>query len=147
MPEGLPPKHPESHRLVLVPELASLQQVPPWLASASSALGIGPDTSFKLDVCIEEWISNLVHHAGLNAASPPIELLLRREGDGVVLQFTDQGPAFDPTRAPAPEPPKDLESATVGGQGLHIMSEFAQSWSYQASSPAGNVLTLRFGND
>lgn len=146
MPEGPPPSRPESHRLVLVPELASLQRVPHWIESVSTALGIGPETSFKLDVCIEEWISNLVHHAGLTASSPPIELLLHREQDEVVLQFTDQGPPFDPTRAPAPEPPKDLESAPVGGQGLHLMAEFAKSWTYQASSPAGNVLTLRFGS-
>lgn len=127
--------------IVLAPSQTELERVGPWLEDSALILGIDPETVFKLNLCIEEWVTNVVHYAHVRGG---ITLEVSRSDPSVVLAIIDGGPPFDPTVLAAPPLPESLDDATIGGQGIHLMKSFSSSWSYAPSGPRGNVLTLRF---
>jgi len=131
-------------RLTLQPRLEELSLVPDWLNRCSESLGLTEDLLFKLNLCIEEGFANLVlHGAGVEPAEP-VQLDLHREASLLILRMTDRSRPFDPTSAAPPPADASLEDARIGGQGIHLMKSFSESWTYEAGQPEGNILTLRF---
>jgi anti-sigma regulatory factor (Ser/Thr protein kinase) len=128
--------------LTLHPQLCELEKVELWLLQTRDQFGLSDELMFKLNVCIEEWFSNLVNY-GITSTEPrDIELELEKRADEVVLRMWDHYEPYDPTKRPPPAKAESLETAKIGGQGVHLMATFSHHWEYLAGGPTGNVLTL-----
>ena len=68
-----------------------------WLTSQSGALGLGTDTEYAINLCLEELFINAVQHGRANRAT----ISIWNESDGVRVEFVDDGGPFDPSTAPA----------------------------------------------
>jgi anti-sigma regulatory factor (Ser/Thr protein kinase) len=134
-----------SETLTVRADLAELSRVNAWLALAGARLALPAGTIFALDLCLEEAVSNIIRY-GLKAAPPErqtVQLTMSHEATLLRLMIEDHGPAFDPTQAPDPELPTQLEDAAIGGLGIHLMRRFAQSMRYQRQDGI-NKLILDF---
>jgi serine/threonine-protein kinase RsbW len=81
----------------------------------------------RLEVVLEELISNVVCHAkGANSLSVEAEHVDR----GVRLTIEDDGPAFNPFEAPEPASFGSLEDAPLGGQGIPLIMRLSKSVRY-----------------
>jgi serine/threonine-protein kinase RsbW len=110
-----------------------------WLASESGALGLAGETTFAINLCVEELFLNAVKHGHANKAT----ISIWREPAGARLEFVDDGQAFDPTAAPAkrlPGPGTDFE---VGGFGAGLVQKFSRRMTYRRADGA-NRLVLEF---
>jgi anti-sigma regulatory factor (Ser/Thr protein kinase) len=113
-----------------------------WLASESGALGLAGDTTYAINLCVEELFLNAVKHGRANKAT----ISIWTEPDGPRLEFVDDGKAFDPTVAPAKRirgPGADFE---IGGFGVGLVQKFARRMTYRRADGA-NRLVLEFGAD
>jgi anti-sigma regulatory factor (Ser/Thr protein kinase) len=72
-----------------------------------------------------------------------VQVALWRDGAGLHAEITDEGRPFDPLSHVLPEPPRDLQSAPIGGLGIKLMRSFAERIAYQRVGPM-NRLTLSF---
>ena len=63
-------------------------------------------------------------------------------GNGVWVEFSDQGRAFDPASAPPPDLDSPLESRRIGGLGVHLVTQLMSDIRYQRSN-GWNRLTMR----
>ena len=110
-----------------------------WVASQTRALGLGEEAEFAIGLCLEELFLNAVQHGHANRAS----ICVRAESDGVIVEFADDGDAFDPTLAPAKRingPTPDFE---IGGYGTGLMQKFSRRMSYRRFEGM-NRLVLEF---
>lgn len=94
-----------------------------------------------LHLLVEELLTNLVKYGYDLEGAGRAELTLRRDGDRVVLTVVDDGRAFDPLGAPAPDLDRKVEDRPVGGLGLHLIRSLAEQASY-ARVAGRNHLTL-----
>ena len=77
---------------------------------------------------VEELFTNVIHHGYDPGAVDSIALSMRRDGGLVQLTIRDGGRPFDASRAPSePDAELTLDQMPVGGLGLYLVHEFAQS--------------------
>jgi serine/threonine-protein kinase RsbW len=110
-----------------------------WVVREASGLGLGADAEFAISVCLEELFLNAVQHGRANRAT----ISLCAQADGVIVEFADDGEAFDPTRAPAKRINGPTDDFDIGGYGTGLMQKFSRRMSYQRSEGM-NRLVLEF---
>lgn len=98
---------------------------------------------FRLNLVLDELITNCVSYALKDVPAPELRLRLRR-GDGtLVAEVEDNGPAFDPlTEAPVPDTTLGLAERNIGGLGVHFVKQFAAAAEY-VRVDGRNRITLR----
>jgi serine/threonine-protein kinase RsbW len=113
-----------------------------WLMSQTGALGIGADTEFAINLCLEELFINAVRHGHANRAT----ISVWAESDGARLEFVDDGGPFDLTKVPAKRINGPTEDFEIGGFGMGLVQKFSRRLSYRRSD-GYNRLLLEFGAD
>ena len=102
---------------------------------------------YAVELVLEEVLSNQIKYAFSEGdersagAEPLIELTVWTEPGAVMLQFEDNGMAFDPLQAAAPAAPASIDVAPVGGLGVVLVRKFVSSATYQRREDR-NRLTL-----
>lgn len=84
----------------------------------------------RLSIILEELVTNVVKHGGQGGATGVV-LRLAREDDRLLIEFEDDGAAFDPTAYRAPGLDQPLESRPDGRLGIHIVQELAHELAYR----------------
>jgi anti-sigma regulatory factor (Ser/Thr protein kinase) len=118
-----------------------LEQVGDWVDGVAAALGLDATADYAMRLCIEEAAANVVMHGVAGPADDADSVVLRVEPLAGALRVVveDRCAAFDPLGVPPPAPPSSLGEARIGGLGIHLMRQYAQSMEYER---AGNVNRL-----
>ena len=104
---------------------------------------IGGEIPFRLNLVLDELVTNSVNYALPEVAEPMLRVCLSRTVDGVVAQLEDNGAAFDPFHdAPKPDTSKALDDRPIGGLGFFFVTQFTDSASYEREGGV-NWITLR----
>jgi len=118
-------------RLILRRELAEVGRAIAWLEELGARAAWPQPFIFRLRLCLEEALSNVVRHAQPASAAKEIVLSLAAQGDAVTACIEDDGHAFDPTQYPAPERAASIEAFQIGGYGILLMRRFATAVRYR----------------
>jgi phosphoserine phosphatase RsbU/P len=114
-----------------------------WIDDMVVPLELSPETTYALQLCLEEAVVNIISHAFQPETQHHVQIDVRREGATVVAKIIDDGEPFDPLAHELPEQPANLESAHIGGLGIKLMRCFATHIAYQRTGET-NRLTLSF---
>lgn len=91
-------------------------------AAVSAALPERADLAFKVNLCLEEIIANIIRHGLGGAPGHEIRVRLSCAGDRLEVTVEDDAPRYDPfAQAPVPDLELDLERRPVGGLGVHLV--------------------------
>lgn len=105
-----------------------LNRVTAILEELASREGWDLETSFRVNLVMEELLLNSMTHGALVAGTAPAIRARLESGDReVTLEVMDRGRPFDPT-ADAPPPPDmgaDAGSIPLGGLGIHLARSMA----------------------
>jgi len=133
----------EGNRMELRGDFSELRRLAGWF-EAKAPPGLSADTSFAVQLCLEEAVANIIMHGGgAKDDRLQIAIALERNGGTLVARIEDSGREFDPTQFPPPSVAKSLEEAKVGDLGIHLMRSFASDMHYERRD-GRNRLTLRF---
>ena len=132
----------EANRLELRGDLSGLGRLAGWIKTGAQH-ELSDDTSFAVQLCLEEAVANIIMHGGAKDDRVEIAIELERDGGTLVARIEDSGREFDPTQFPPPSVAKSLEEAKVGDLGIHLMRSFASDMHYERRD-GRNRLTLRF---
>ncbi len=98
------------------------------IAAASDGLdrfqadaGLDSNAVWPLHVALDEILSNILRHGGSQSADSLVEVTCDRTASGIEVTIVDDGPEFDPLRAPAPDLTSSLEERRAGGLGIHFV--------------------------
>jgi sigma-B regulation protein RsbU (phosphoserine phosphatase) len=127
--------------------MASLGPITDFVRGGARAAGIAESALGKLDLILEEIVSNVFRHA-----YPKGEVGVAAVGYAVaspgtlLVEVRDSGVAFNPLEeAPVPDLCLGLGDRPIGGLGVFLVKAFAQSLTYQREGEE-NVLSFRFEN-
>ncbi|WP_296808122.1 ATP-binding protein [Thiocapsa sp.] len=127
--------------LVIETRLAELARVERWLAGLLQDWKVSPETRFAVDLVINEAVTNVIGYAHPEDPTRETRISLTDRPDAIVVEILDTGTAFNPLEAPAMIVSKDLDEASIGGRGIHLIKSFADNYSYSRVS-GHNHLTL-----
>lgn len=113
--------------------LAVLHFLEPW--------ALGARALFNVELVLEETLLNASLHAFDGPGPHAVALRMRVQPDAVVMEFEDDGRAFDPLQAAAPARPASIAEARPGGLGLVLVRKLARTVDYQRLA-GHNLLTI-----
>jgi serine/threonine-protein kinase RsbW/sigma-B regulation protein RsbU (phosphoserine phosphatase) len=83
-----------------------------------------------------------VRHGGCAGKENAVRVRLQLQGDGVHVDYSDHGDAFDPLDVQPPELDVPLEERQVGGLGIHLIRQIMQDLEYHREGE-WNRITMR----
>ena len=99
------------------------------------------ETVLELRVVAEEVLTNIAKYGFEPGVEPAVELVFSLTDATAVLEFRDQGKAFDPLVEPAPDLDVPIEQRPLGGLGLTLLRALVDEAAYVREGPT-NVLRL-----
>lgn len=121
--------------------LDALQHLSMQAEQFAATVDLPARTSFALQLCLEEAVSNVIRYAGL-ADGATVSVSLRCDDERLVVEIIDGGTDFNPLQVPEPAR-GTLETASEGGRGIMLMRRFCPDISY-ARTAGMNHLRLTF---
>jgi len=133
----------EAKRISLTPDLSSITELEQSLEEFAGAHELDMGLQNRLNLMLEELITNSVNYSLQTVSGPELELRLSLEETFVVARLEDNGPAFNPfTEAPEADTSSSLEDRPVGGLGIYLTKKFATEYTYERIGERNRV-TLR----
>jgi serine/threonine-protein kinase RsbW len=118
-----------------------VRQVVDALDGFCSAERLPEDVVWRLRVALDEVLANVVSHGAHGAVPADIEVQFRRDGDVVEITIADNGAAFNPLWASAPDITTPLDQRQPGGVGILLVKNLVDEVLYTYTTQ--NVVTLR----
>ena len=130
-------------QISLSPDLSSIRTLERSVEDFSSLHGLDTASRNRLNLMLEELITNSVNYSLQSVSRPELELCLSLEGKFVVARLEDNGSAFNPFEdAPEADTTSPLTDRPVGGLGIYITKKLADEYAYERVG-ARNRVTLR----
>ncbi len=117
-------------RLAVPNELAALEAARLQVLASIDELGLPPRLVYQLELVLEETLMNRLWHAFPAGGRHCTDVELRLTPDALVLQFEDDGIAFDPLQHPPRKALTALDEAEPGGFGLLLTRKAARACRY-----------------
>ncbi len=105
----------------LLSQVDSFGQRQGWTAHALS----------QVRLVLEELVVNIVSYGVQDGQVPELALSLVQQGLVLDMEISDNGVAFDPLQAAAPDLSADLDHRPVGGLGIFLVTQLADTVHYQ----------------
>lgn len=135
----------ERKTLVIENRLSELANVERWLADLSEQWALPLRAAYMVDLIVNEGVTNVISYAWGDQEPHELSVSLCREGDSVIVEFEDDGVAFDPLASRPVVAGGDLESATVGGRGIQLMKSYSSEQHYEYDAPFNRLrLVVQF---
>lgn len=130
--------------LVIDNRLDEFKRVEQWLAKVAEDWALSPSTTFAVDLVVNEAVTNTISHGYRDTSVHQIEITLTDAGDGVSIEITDDAMPFDPFSLPPMTIGSDLESASIGGRGIHLIKSYTDMRDYRFISGQNRLKLLIF---
>lgn len=121
--------------------LSDIALVQTALKQFADVRGISSHDVMKINLIVDELISNIVSYAYQDDGEHDIEIELGLADNRLSLAITDDGVPFDPSAKDSPDTAVPLEARPLGGLGIHLVKKIADDLSYQRRA-GKNVVTV-----
>ena len=124
-------------------DYGELDRLTRWIIETCDAAQLSNKTAFCVQLCLEEAVANILEHGQGSGRASEISADLRSTDSEVVLNIEDDGGPFDPRQASPPLQSHSMETASVGGRGIHLIRQYSSCMEYVRAS-SHNRLRLKF---
>lgn len=131
----------ERLNLRIANDLAELSRVGAAIDEFCTNLAIPAAYAFRLNVAIEELLTNTISYGYADDRGHQIAIDIAREGNTIVAEISDDARPFDPLDAPPPDLDSAIEDRRVGGLGVHLVKTLMDDVRY-AYRDGRNHVTL-----
>ena len=129
--------------VTLVNQLSEVKRLSRLVEAFGEAEGLGPEAVFSMNLALDEVVTNVIRYAhDDDGRQHPIVVRLALEQDVLTAQVEDDGRAFNPLEAPAPDIAASIDERPIGGLGIHLVRSLMNSVEYRRED-GRNVLTMK----
>lgn len=111
-----------------IPEISRMSH---WLADSLASYGLSNSVQFRIDLCANEAITNIISYAYPDNGFHEINIKLSLSANIATLHIEDDGIAFNPLLAPENPHPKSLADAKIGGLGIDLIKHYVDNFNYK----------------
>ena len=112
-------------------EIASVAAVLDALEAFAEQNGIAPQKIMRLNLMLDELITNTVSYGFPQGSAGTIHLSVELVDGTVNVELKDNGVAFNPIEADLPERSGGVEEREIGGLGLKLVRSYAKRLDYR----------------
>jgi sigma-B regulation protein RsbU (phosphoserine phosphatase) len=145
----LMPKAPESkrNRLTVEDDACAVAALQAWLDQLLQEASVGATVLAETRLVAEEVVTNVFKYGELPAGEG-VTLTLEISPDRLQLEFIDSGIPFDPlTEAQRSELGTAIDSAAIGGLGVHLLEGLTDEQHYQRLDGKNRLTLVKFLGD
>ena len=129
-----------SSTLLISNKIEELTKLTSFIEQAGEQMNLPREWFMKLNLAIEEAISNIIFY-GYDNRKGEIAIVFSRIDDKLVITITDDGIAFDPTVAANPDVTLSVEKCRVGGLGIFLIKQIMNGIAYRREN-GKNILIM-----
>lgn len=119
-----------------------LDEIRDFVAETARQANFSDKEIYSIQLAADEACSNVIEHAYAGVDNGQIDLACFVIDRGVKIIIRDQGKSFNPSSVPEPNLGADLTERQIGGLGMYLMRKLMDEVTYEASTQAGNILTM-----
>jgi anti-sigma regulatory factor (Ser/Thr protein kinase) len=119
--------------LALATTIVAIEEARLRVADHLAALALAPRVVNRLEVVLEELISNVIRHGFDDAAIHAMLLRVGARPHAIVITLEDDGRPFNPFEVAEPPAFESLETARIGGLGIPVVRRFSTATRYEAA--------------
>jgi len=135
-----------SSRLTIKNQPADILAMADWLRLVFNQNNLPTDLLYKLDLCANEAVTNIISYAFDDAVEHKITINFSENDSNVSLEIIDNGKPFNPLEKTPHIQPKTIEAANIGGLGIDLMRHYMDACCYKRTDDK-NVLTIMFDKE
>jgi anti-sigma regulatory factor (Ser/Thr protein kinase) len=120
-----------------------LERLSAWIAKFCAAHALDSEIEFDLNLALEELFTNSIRHGGCGGMHDAARVRLRLTADGVGVEYSDRGAAFNPLDAPEPDLTAPLMERPVGGLGVFMVRRVVQDLRYRRRDETNEITMTR----
>ena len=128
-------------KLSLINDLEQIVDAAARIDAFCARHGLAEEIAFEVNLAVDELVTNTISYGYDDDGEHRIELVLRLEDGALVIEIADDGRAFDPLQAPAPDIGASLQDRAIGGLGIYLVRETMDGVTYRRQD-GRNVVTL-----
>lgn len=135
--------HSLSFKLTAPCDMAALPLVLAYVREAAVLVGFAGDDISRIELAVEEAMSNVVQHAFLEDDEPgAFDIVCEQVTLGLGIIIREKGIPFDPGKAPVFEQGDDLEHVSARGMGMALMRQTMDEVAFHNLGPDGKETRL-----
>ena len=131
----------DSLSFAVVNDLSEIPRMAARVEEFCAARRISAKIVYRFNLSLDEVLTNIISH-GLTQGRHEIAVSVALDDGNLVANVSDDGPAFDPLSAPAPDIRAPIEERKVGGLGIHLLLTLMDAVEYRRAD-GRNHLTFR----
>lgn len=117
---------------MLANDQSEVEKLSRLVEAFGDVLGLPSQSIFSVNLALDEVVTNIIRYAYTDNGLPqPIVVRLAFEESVLVAQVEDDGRAFNPLEAPAPDVDATIEERPIGGLGIHLVRSMMDSVEYR----------------
>lgn len=96
----------------------------------------------NINLVLEEAVTNIIFYAYTDDQQHEIVILVELNNKQLLLQITDDGQPFDPTKKEKPDTSLSVEDRQIGGLGIFLIQQIMDQVEYKRNNNK-NIFTLK----
>jgi len=122
--------------------ISAIDDIHDFVERTVAALDLEPTNAHWVEFVVQELFTNMVKYS--REGTKDIAVGIGRRDDRVVIRITDAGvEAFDPTKAPEVDLEHWVTQDRVGGLGIHLVKQIADTITYEYEDRTSVVTVTR----
>lgn len=126
------------NKIEIVPSLEMMEEVQTFVEHMLTANEISVKSRYQIGIIVDEIFSNIVRYSRAAKA----EIACSVCGGLFILQFKDNGIAYNPLEREAPDITLEAKEREIGGLGIFMVKKMVDGIDYQYREN-WNMLTIR----
>lgn len=115
----------------IINQIDEIERVSAFIEELGEELNLSLSLVMKIDLAIEEAITNIIQYAYPKGSENTINLSTEYKDNELIFILTDRGAAFDPTQMPEVDTSLTAEERSIGGLGIFLVRKIMGEVTYQ----------------
>ncbi len=133
-------------RLQLVNKIGELEKIRDTLESLTDEWGLPPQLCMSVNLALEEAFTNIVNYAFQDEEQHIIDIDIALEGKKIVIEITDDGQPYDPTKQDEPDINLPAADRPVGGLGVFLIRRIMDNIQYKRTGNKNKLILTKTTN-
>jgi len=131
----------QEYKFELKNDLSELKALNQHLNKWAEGTNLTANSILRINICLDELFTNIVSYGFEDDLEHKIKFTLNADKVLLTINIEDDGIPFNPLEKIDPDFPDNVESAIIGGLGIHIIKKLMDNVHYERK--LGNKLTMK----